>query len=81
MGYHSNRNLRRTNVIGKHHKGKREDKIRSLSHLPKVKLNSCVRATRWMVDNDESGAMTAAETIALTSRSLVALDLSLPFRR
>ena len=76
---HTNRILRHTDVISKHYNGKRERKFRFPSHLPRVMLDSCLRATRWIVYNDKSGALTASLTIALSSRFTVVLDRLLQF--
>ena len=42
-------------------------------------LDTCVQVTGWIVDNDESDAVTAALKIALSSRSNVDLNRPLPF--
>ena len=63
----------------KRHNGQRERKFRSLSHLRRVKLDAYLRATRVMVDNDESGIVAAAQTIVVSSHLVVVLDQSVPF--
>ena len=57
--HHSNRTRRWTGVRGKYHNGRWEHKIRFLSYVPRVMLDICVQATWWIVDNDESGSVTA----------------------
>lgn len=44
-------------------------KFRSLKRLQSVVLDICVRYIRWIVDNDESGAVTIA--LALPFRSVM----------
>ena len=57
----------------------------SLSQVPRVMLNTCVQATRYMIDNNESGAVTTADNLDVFPfycgpRSTAAvLTLILPF--
>lgn len=76
---HYNRSMRYTCVRGKWRNGQRERKFNTFYHLSRVLLDTCVRITRWIVDNDESSTVIAALTIALSFRSVVALSLSLLF--
>ena len=62
-----------TGLRNKHHNGQREYKFRFMSYVPKVMMDTCVQAKRWIVDNDKFGALTAALTIALSSCSTMAL--------
>ncbi|GFV72739.1 hypothetical protein TNCV_1269341 [Trichonephila clavipes] len=64
---------------GKRRTGHRGCKFSSLSRLRSVMLDTCVQATRWIVKNDESVAVTSALTISRSSRSDVALGPPLPF--
>ncbi|GFT93266.1 hypothetical protein TNCV_2220281 [Trichonephila clavipes] len=43
-----------------------------------VMVDTCERVARLMVDNNESGTVTADLTINLSSRSAVALDRPIP---
>lgn len=47
--------------------------------LSMVILDIHARVSRRMVDNDESGALTADVAIAISSRSVMVLCLLLPF--
>ena len=57
----------------KRHNGQRERKFHFRGHLPRTMLDSCVRATRLLIDNDESGDVTAALTITLSFCTAVVL--------
>ena len=63
--HHSNRTRQFTSVRDKLHNSRWEHKLLSLSQVQKVMLDTCVQATRWIMENDESSALTTALTFKL----------------
>ncbi|GFT08012.1 hypothetical protein TNCV_2589371 [Trichonephila clavipes] len=65
-------------VSGRWRSGRYERKFCSISRLWMVMVDTLVRVTRLMVDNDESSTMTADLTTNLSSWSVVDLSRPLP---
>ena len=77
--HHSNRMRRCTGFRSKCHNDWWEHKFRSLSHEPKVMLDACAQTTQWIARNGETGTVTAALKIVLSSRFTMGFNRPLQF--
>ncbi|GFW51231.1 hypothetical protein TNCV_3595131 [Trichonephila clavipes] len=66
-----------TGMRGKQRNGQRERKFQTLSLLWRVMLDTCIRDIQWVIDNEESGAMTTAAVAVLKVISVL-VDSLLP---
>ena len=71
--FHFNWTRRCTGVRDKRNNDGRELKLRSLRRVSRVMFDTYSQAKQWIIYNQESGGVTAALTITLPSRTILAL--------